>query len=164
MRLCARASAAMRSSSVRVNTFPTGLCGVLSTIIFVRGLTARLRRVDATRQSPVPSSPAQHGATGDSLELVKVDGPGALADRDAGRGLGARVEGHVDALAALEGDGGEVLVEEGLEDDDLVAGLDERGERGVLAWKRAPSALVKLGRSTGRIGAEQRMKKPVQGI
>ena len=93
------------------------------------------------------------GKRKDSLELVKVDGPGALADRDAGRGLGARVEGHVDALAALKGDGGEVLVEKGLEDDDLVAGLDERGERGVLAWKRTTSARVKPGRSH-RGGAE----------
>ena len=42
MRLCSSAIFAIPSSSARVNTFPTGLCGVLSTIIFVFGVTARL--------------------------------------------------------------------------------------------------------------------------
>ena len=43
--------------------------------------------------------------------------------------------GDIDALAAMEGDRRQVLVEEGLEDDDFVAGLDERREGCVLAWK-----------------------------
>ena len=36
---------AMASSSSLVNTLPTGLCGVFSTIIFVFGVIARLKRV-----------------------------------------------------------------------------------------------------------------------
>ena len=44
------------------------------------------------------------------------------------------MEGDVDALAAVEGDGRQVLVEEGLEDDHFVSWLDERRERGILAW------------------------------
>ena len=42
MRLYSSAICAILSSSARVNTFPTGLCGVFTTIIFVFGVTARL--------------------------------------------------------------------------------------------------------------------------
>ena len=44
------------------------------------------------------------------------------------------VERDVDGDASIEGDGGEVLVEEGFEEDDLVAVLEEGDEDGVLAW------------------------------
>ena len=46
------------------------------------------------------------------------------------------MKGHKSALAAMEGDGGEALVEEGLEDDGLVAELVERRGACVLAWKK----------------------------
>ena len=86
-------------------------------------------------------------------EFLKVDRPRLLPDLDVRGGLRAGVEGNVDSFPAVEHDGRQVLVEEGLKDDDLVAGLDERGERGVLAWKRTTSARVKPGRSH-RGGAE----------
>lgn len=41
-RLCCSASAAIFSSSSRVKTLPTGLCGVLMMIILVRDVMARL--------------------------------------------------------------------------------------------------------------------------
>lgn len=124
MRLCASAIFAISSSSARVNTFPTGLCGVFSRIIFVFDVTARLERQNQHLTVGVHSS--------DAPQLVKVDRPGLLPDLDVRGGLGAGVEGDVDAFPAVEGDGREVLVEEGLEDNDFVPRLDERRERGVL--------------------------------
>ena len=49
-------------------------------------------------------------------------------------GASRGVEGHIDRDTAIEGDGGEVLIEEGLEHDHLVPLLEERGEDGVLAY------------------------------
>ena len=46
------------------------------------------------------------------------------------------MEGNVDAFTTLEGDGGGILVEKGLEDDDFVARLDESGKGCELAFKR----------------------------
>lgn len=42
------------------------------------------------------------------------------------------MEGDVDWDASIENNGGEVLVEEGLEEDGLVPVLQKRGENGVL--------------------------------
>ena len=67
-------------------------------------------------------------------EFLKVDRPRLLPDLDVRGGLRAGVEGNVDSFPAVEHDGRQVLVEEGLEDDDFVARLDERGECSVLAY------------------------------
>ena len=42
------------------------------------------------------------------------------------------MQGDVDALSTLKRDRGEILVKEGLEDDDFVPGLDECSECRVL--------------------------------
>ncbi|KAB8345847.1 hypothetical protein FH972_022902 [Carpinus fangiana] len=60
-------------------------------------------------------------------QLVEVDGPLVGRRRRRGARLG-RVHGHVDDLAAGHLNVGDVLVEEGLEDNDLVAGLEEAHE------------------------------------
>ena len=49
-------------------------------------------------------------------------------------GLG--VKRDVDGDASIEGDGGEVLVEEGFEEDDLVAVFEESDKDGVLTYTR----------------------------
>jgi len=45
-----------------------------------------------------------------------------------------RVEGDVDRNTPIECNGGEVLVEEGFEEDNLVPMFQERGENRVLTW------------------------------
>ena len=45
------------------------------------------------------------------------------------------MEGDVDGDAPVESDRGEVLVEEGLEHNDLIALLQERDENRVLSWR-----------------------------
>lgn len=71
-----------------------------------------------------------------ALELGEVDGPFARGSRLA-RAVGGRVQRHVDHLAAGHFDVGDVLVEEGLEDDDLVARLEEAHESREHAFVRA---------------------------
>ena len=44
------------------------------------------------------------------------------------------MEGNVDGNTAIECDGGEVLVEEGLKEDDLIPVLQKCDENRVLAW------------------------------
>ena len=46
------------------------------------------------------------------------------------------MERDVDALAGVEDDGGQVLVEEGLEHDDLISWVQEGGEDRVLAYTK----------------------------
>ncbi len=72
MRLCSSAIFAIPSSSARANTFPTGLCGVFSTIIFVFGVTARLGGQDQYLACSVRPC----GWLGRNLpQFVKVDRP-----------------------------------------------------------------------------------------
>jgi hypothetical protein len=47
---------------------------------------------------------------------------------------GLRVEGNVDRNAPIESNGGEVLVEEGFEEDNLIPMLQECHKNGILAW------------------------------
>lgn len=56
-----------------------------------------------------------------------------MAGRLADTGC-ARVEGDVDGDTSVEGDGGEILVEEGLEEDGFVSGFEEGDEGGVFTW------------------------------
>lgn len=79
-----------------------------------------------------PRSPSKNPTPLSSPQLVEVDGP-VLALGLLTRGKLGRVEGHVDGLATVEDDRREVLVEEGLDADDLVLGLEEREERGEHA-------------------------------
>ena len=65
-------------------------------------------------------------------EFLKVDRPRLLPDLDVRGGLRAGVEGNVDSFPAVEHDGRQVLVEEGLKDDHFVSWLNECRERGVL--------------------------------
>ena len=44
------------------------------------------------------------------------------------------MKGDVDRDASIESDGGEVLIEEGFEEDDLVPMLQKCHENRVLAW------------------------------
>lgn len=64
-----------------------------------------------------------------ALQLLHVDRPLAGGGRLRGA-VGRRLEGHVDHFAAGHLDIGNILVEEGLEDDDFVAGLEEAHEGG----------------------------------
>lgn len=73
--------------------------------------------------------PGRDGA----LELVKVNLPLARRQR-LGAALLGRVHGHVDDFAAGHLDVADVLVEEGLKDNDLVARLDEGHEGAEHAW------------------------------
>ena len=55
----------------------------------------------------------------------------------SGRSIDARhmgVQWDVDRNTPIECDEGEVLIEEGFEEDDLIPTFQERGENGVLAW------------------------------
>lgn len=85
--------------------------------------------MDRQRQKHTRSVEDQHlGPRGDgALELVKVDGPVCGRERFDGAVFG-RVHGHVDNLATGHLDVADVLVEEWLEDDDLVPGLDKGHE------------------------------------
>lgn len=65
----------------------------------------------------------------DLPKLVEIDGPLGAAVLAIVLG---RVERHVDRNAAVECDGGQVLVEERLEHDHFIALLEERHEDGVL--------------------------------
>ena len=50
---------------------------------------------------------------------------------------GRWMEGHIDRNTAVEGDGWEVLIEERLEHDDLIAMFQEGDEYRVLSWRLA---------------------------
>ena len=76
----------------------------------------------------------------DVPEFLKIDRPRLLPDLDIRGGLRAGVEGDIDALATVESDGRQVLVEEGLEDNHFVSWLDERRERSILPCNTKLSA------------------------
>lgn len=48
--------------------------------------------------------------------------------------LGHWVQGNVDRLPSIEGDGGEVLIEKGFEHDNLVTMFQKRCENRVFTW------------------------------
>lgn len=54
-------------------------------------------------------------------------------------GVGVKRDVYRDA--SVESDGGEILVEEGFEEDDLVALLEEGDEDRVLAWTRGSEGI-----------------------
>jgi hypothetical protein len=111
----------MRCSSSREKTLPTGLSAlrVSSDVQNERLRWGRhTRRVDNQHLS----------ARGDgALELVKINGP--LGGREGLDGaLFGRMHRHIDDLAAGHFDVADILVKEGLKDDNLVAGLNESHE------------------------------------
>jgi hypothetical protein len=65
-------------------------------------------------------------------QFVKVNLPVVATWLEAIR---VRVEGNVDGCSAIEGDGWQILIEEGLEHDHFVPMLKERGENGILSCK-----------------------------
>lgn len=131
MRLCSSTRAAIFSSSSLVKTLPMGLCGVLIMMIFVRGVIAALHN------SPVRHRSAPGGSA--SLpQLVEIDLPVVAGGLRLGR---VRVQRDVDALASVEDDGRQVLVEEGFKHDDLIARVQEGSEDRVLACRSRLSIL-----------------------
>jgi hypothetical protein len=45
------------------------------------------------------------------------------------------MKGDIDGRSAVEGDGWQILIEEGLEHDDFISMLKEGGENGILSCK-----------------------------
>ena len=92
-------------------------------IILVRDVTARLVGTSVNSFKDVWRSER------DGPEFIKVDFPVVAGDFGLGH---IRMQGYIDRYAAIERHRWEVLVEEGLEHDDLVSLFEERHKNGVL--------------------------------
>lgn len=124
-RLNSSARAAIDSNSVRVKTLPTGLCGVLTTIILVRGVIARLAAAIGKRE---------HWKQGDnSPQFLYVYRPIIASDFVLCGFAARRMQGNVYRGAPIEGYGWQILVKEGFEENYFVALLQEGREDRVLS-------------------------------